>query len=203
MGQIRTWGTAEAVWSMTVGSARREHVPRWCSYPSHGNSSACYQPAVRAAAKDGEKGASEEVKRSPFLLGNKTVFCEMEQLAGGYSRWWGAARFTVMAKLQMYLWIYILQTSFYCSNENPCTLLWSIIVMLVNKNCIDGSFFCLAVWLQHFSFCLAIHFVTMVDVVCKPVAFQRRNYFWRKQLITHGTQQNENCIFFVLRLFVS
>lgn len=123
----------------------------------------------------------------------------MEQLAGGYRRWWGAARFTVMATLQMYLWIYILQTGFYCSNENPCTLLWSIIVMLVNKNCIDGSFFCLAVWLWHFSFCLAIHFVTMVDVVCKPVAFQRRNYFWRKQLITHGTQQNENCIFFLSR----
>lgn len=64
-GQIWTWSTAEAVWSVTVGSARREHVPRWCSYPSRGNSFACYQPAVRAAAKGGEKG--EQAKKTRDL----------------------------------------------------------------------------------------------------------------------------------------
>lgn len=177
------------------------HVPHWCSYPSHCNSFAYHLPVFRAAAGDGEKGAGEEVERPPFLLENKVVFCEREQLAGGYSGWWGAARFTLMAELQMYLWIYILQTRFYCSNENARTLLWSVIVMLVNKNCTDGSSFCLAVWLSYFSSCLAVYFVTRVNVVCKPVVFQRRNYFWRrKQLITHGTQQNENCIFFCLEV---
>lgn len=110
------------------------HDHRCCTLPAGAPTHPTAAPSCSSSPCSGQLLRVEESewlqkprRENPFWLETPGVFCESKQLAGGSSQWRGAAGFAVVAKTRLYLWSYILQASFYPSDEKPRAPQWAFL----------------------------------------------------------------------------